>query len=296
MKRLTHRVHAQRSRSIFFCQNCASSSPSTVPTMARNSEVSAHVGHLSRGQLFAKKGLYKRKHAAAPAAAAPAATTVTKTIGGKANGTSRVLPVTPAPAFYPSEDVSLPKKSRKTLRPTKLRSTITPGTILILLAGRFRGKRVVFLKQLAGGLLLVTGPFKINGVPLRRVNQAYVIATSTKVDISSLTVRLHFVQCTSSSGRVTNLMFCYNPFIFPRPRLSHSTNYRLMPKLTTPTSPSPPPPPATEPKPNSSRPMLLRRRLTPSQSPPTKRPLTRRFSPLLPRPPTSTSTSPPLSD
>lgn len=35
-------------------------------------------------------------------------------------------------------------------------------------------------------LWAAAGPFKINGVPLRRVNQAYVIATCAKVDVSGV--------------------------------------------------------------------------------------------------------------
>ena len=46
----------------------------------------------------------------------------------------------------------------------------------------------MFLKQLETGLLLVTGPYQISGIPLRRVSQAYVIATRTKVDLSGFEV------------------------------------------------------------------------------------------------------------
>jgi len=100
----------------------------------------------------------------------------------------RDVPLKKASKWYPSQEDAEPKKVRKSIRPTTLRPSLKPGAVLILLAGRFRGKRVVFLKALTNGILLVTGPFKVNGVPLRRVNARYVIATSTTVDLAGVNV------------------------------------------------------------------------------------------------------------
>ena len=78
------------------------------------------------------------------------------------------------------------KRQCKKPHESKLRKDLEEGQIVILLSGRFRGKRVVYLKRLDSGLLLVTGPYKYNGVPLKRVNAAYVIPTQTKVDVKGV--------------------------------------------------------------------------------------------------------------
>lgn len=163
--------------------------PSTILTrrMARSQPIAPHVGRYSRSQVAAKRGLHKgelasgktrkietdghgwgwqgsahvagKKTSTAPAKEEKP-TTVEKKVGGKANGENRTISTNKASKYYPAEDVKTPRVSRKSPGKTQLRGSITPGTVVILLAGRFAGKRAVFLKQLDSGLLLVTGPFK----------------------------------------------------------------------------------------------------------------------------------------
>lgn len=93
---------------------------------------------------------------------AAAETTKKVKVTGAKNGNERVVATRRTPRSYATQAASkrhAAKKSTKKAKTPALRKSITPGTVLILLAGRHKGKRVVFLKQLPSGLLLVTGDY-----------------------------------------------------------------------------------------------------------------------------------------
>mmetsp|Transcript_7532 Transcript_7532/g.10928 ORF Transcript_7532/g.10928 Transcript_7532/m.10928 type:complete len:216 (+) Transcript_7532:69-716(+) len=138
--------------------------------MSQQSEIARGINRLSRSKMIKLKGRFKHFGK-----------------GGQKK-TKAEEPKEQLSRWYPAEDTHKPYNRNFKPKPAKLRKSITPGTVLIVLSGRFRGKRVVFLKQLASGLLLVSGPYSINGVPLRRLNQSFVIATSTKVNVDGVDV------------------------------------------------------------------------------------------------------------
>lgn len=104
--------------------------------------------------------------------------------------------ISAAEEWYPTFDA--PKTRApvvgKPARPERLRKGLTPGTVVIVLAGRFKGRRMIYLKELAPGFLLLNGPYCVNKVPLLKMRQDYVIVTSTKiaipqVDLSAVTMK-----------------------------------------------------------------------------------------------------------
>uniref|UniRef100_A0A646QEI6 Large ribosomal subunit protein eL6 n=1 Tax=Hemiscolopendra marginata TaxID=943146 RepID=A0A646QEI6_9MYRI len=166
------------------------------PGKPRNYDLGNGVYRFSRSRMYKKRALYKKikkDQTKKPKPKKPSLF-VKKPIGGEKNGGFRLVRVKKLARYYPTEPKFKKPKTRKNNFASHkrfLRRSITPGTVLIIVAGKHRGKRVVFLKQLQSGLLLVTGPFKMNACPLRRINQIYVIATKTRLDISGVKIPKH---------------------------------------------------------------------------------------------------------
>ncbi|CAK9833109.1 60S ribosomal protein L6 [Anthophora retusa] len=157
----------------------------------RNYDLGNGVYRFSRTRMFHKKAIYKFLDKKTPKTVKPKKPiTIEKKISGDKNGEKRIVLLKKRRANYPTIDPVTVHHAKKCFRDHRryLRPSLKPGTICILLAGAHKGKRVVFLKQLKSGLLLVTGPFLINACPLRRVSQNYVIATSTCINISGLKI------------------------------------------------------------------------------------------------------------
>ncbi|KAI0982260.1 hypothetical protein GJ496_000692 [Pomphorhynchus laevis] len=115
-------------------------------------------------------------------------TTIEKPIKGSMNGGVRKLQRPRAPKNYALVKKMKSRKARavQAIQPIK-KSLSKPGTICILLTGPHAGSRVVFIRQLErSGQILVTGPHRYNGCPLKRVYASYVIATSTYIKLDDL--------------------------------------------------------------------------------------------------------------
>merc|ERR1711863_182523 len=115
---------------------------------------------------------------------------VEKQVGGAKNGGTRMVRAKKLANDVPTVDAAAPGTSKNFFanHVRKVRASLTPGTVAIVLAGVHKGKRVVVLKQLGTGLLLITGPHKVNGCPMRRINQIYLLATQTSIDVSGVKV------------------------------------------------------------------------------------------------------------
>ena len=193
----------------------------------RNYALESGVYRFGKGSMYHKKAIYKfTKKVTAKTVAKNAPVFVEKQVGGAKNGGTRQVRAKKLANDVPTVDAVAAGTSKNFFadHKRKVRASLAPGNVAILLAGVHKGeatlhsdilssftlplfsscpifhflssssstcvpgKRVIVLKQLGTGLLLITGPHKLNGCPMRRVNQRYLVATSANLDISAVAV------------------------------------------------------------------------------------------------------------
>ena len=135
-------------------------------------------------------------------AAAKRSATYTHTKKGLGKSTAKVTPPRADKMegkFYAADDTKVALRShRGAAKTAKLRKSIRAGTVVIVLAGRFRGKRVIVLKQLQSGLLLVTGQLRATGESGAAQRSDSASSTAARARALLMHPVLCFVLCASS--------------------------------------------------------------------------------------------------
>jgi len=195
------------------------------------------VSSRSRSERYHSKGLWaiKAKNGGKwPAGkpkkvVAPKTTTVVKeTKKGKRN----VVRPRVARSFASEPDVK--RRSPRLAKTPTLRASLVPGRVCIVLAGKYAGRRVIALKTLPSGLVVVTGPTSLNTVPLRRISPAYLIATSLKIDLTAATA-IKILE--DNKDNINDKLFekeAGKRLVAARQQLSQEEKKKLLPKRKPP--------------------------------------------------------------
>lgn len=115
----------------------------------KNRDLGNGVLRWSRSQQYRRKGLYRLLKSKPKRVEKPkVALTVVKKIGGAKNGGERVVLLRKNKNYYPTKVSAKQRRTRNYFKkhPRYTRKSLQPGRVLILLAGRHQGKRVILLK------------------------------------------------------------------------------------------------------------------------------------------------------
>jgi large subunit ribosomal protein L6e len=107
------------------------------------------------------------------------------------------------------------KKNKKSITRVKLEI----GTVVILLSSNFKGKKAVLLKRTESGLYVVSGPYKVNGVFIRRINPRYILPTQIQINIEDINTKIFNDEYFSNLKKSKNIL---NKNLKKRMTMAHS--------------------------------------------------------------------------